>query len=503
MERRVTLIIEFPREPSNVWEVLENLWVELYRAAEWEMKRFVIGPVALYSAATQHSSVIIQSDSLHYTSSRTIWAMVIAGVPLGQRKVLWKLDPSTTMEDLSFAADEYNSTADERDRIKEILGYSEEEDRMISRWRMERVEREMRIQPATDEQWHDVRIRIQGYTYGDYNDFVSHFFTSACRQLSTAGWIHGESLVLHASTGPAHALSHREWTRVTFPDEVVARAFYYMAQNNRAEARHQTFNVEVWNPSFNAELNEPNRCNMLARWRATRAISEFTPQIAVGFFPAGTPLATLIDINEIIRGGNAGTACTRRRGSKPSNGGHSRASRRGYAPYHAMTSSNSKRKRGGSDHCMHGLNLEDASYSTIRRCFRARSYPTDCGNYVMSHVGCNQPPTLLTQSHSTHSNNDAPHGPPISSCTRVLDPGGAAVSPLELVASGATVVHQELVASHSAHYNNDAPYGPPTSSRHAGPRPGWLRCFAPGTHGKRCHSFAPGILGSLQYPQQQ
>ena len=303
VERRVTLIIEFPRGPSNIWEVLENLWVELYRAAEWEMKRFVIGPVALYSAATHYTSVVIQSDSLHYTSSRTIWATVIAGVPLGQRKVLWKLDPNTTMEDLSFAADEYNSTADERDRIKEILGYSEEEDRMISRWRMERAEREMRILPATDEQWYDVRIRIQGYTYGDYNDFVSHFFTSACRQLSTAGWIPGESPVLHASTGPAHAQSHREWARVTFPDEVVARAFYYMAQNNRAEARHQTFNVEVWNPSFNAELNEPNRCNMLARWRATRAISEFTPQIAVGFFPAGTPLATLIDINEILRGG--------------------------------------------------------------------------------------------------------------------------------------------------------------------------------------------------------
>ena len=174
---------------------------------------------------------------------------------------------------------------------------------MISRWRMERAEREPQcIQPATDEQWWDVRLRIQGYTYGDYNDFVSHFFTAVCRQLRTAGWMPGESPVLHASSGPAHALSHREWTRVTFPDEVVARAFYYMSQNNRAEARHQTFNVEVWNPSFNAELNEPNRCNRLARWRATRAISEFTPQAAAGFFPSGTPLATLIDINENIRG---------------------------------------------------------------------------------------------------------------------------------------------------------------------------------------------------------
>ena len=75
-----------------------------------------------------------------------------------------------------------------------------------------------------------------------------------------------------------------------------------------------------------------------------------------------------------------------------------------------MTGGNSKRKRGGSDHCMHGLNLEDASYSTIRRCFRARSHPTDCGNYVMSHDGCNQPPTLHTQSHNNHNNIDALHG---------------------------------------------------------------------------------------------
>ena len=45
VERRVTLIIEFLREPPNVWELLEGIWAELYKSAEWEMKRFVIGPV--------------------------------------------------------------------------------------------------------------------------------------------------------------------------------------------------------------------------------------------------------------------------------------------------------------------------------------------------------------------------------------------------------------------------------------------------------------------------
>ena len=128
--------------------------VELYKAAEWEMKRFVIGPVSLYSAATHNSSVVIQAESLNYTFSRTIWAMVIAGGPLGQRKVLWNLDPDTSVEDLTFAADEYNSTADDKDRIKEISAYSEEEDRMVTRWRMDRTEREPpRILPATDEHW--------------------------------------------------------------------------------------------------------------------------------------------------------------------------------------------------------------------------------------------------------------------------------------------------------------------------------------------------------------
>ena len=131
---------------------------------------------------------------------------------------------------------------------------------MVTRWRMERTEREPpRILPATDKQWWDIRLRIQGYTYGDYNDFVFHFFTVVCRQLRATSWIPRESPVLHVNTGPAHAQPHREWTRATFPDEVVARAFYYMAQNNRAEARRQRYNVEVWNPSFNAELNEPNR----------------------------------------------------------------------------------------------------------------------------------------------------------------------------------------------------------------------------------------------------
>ena len=74
-----------------------------------------------------------------------------------------------------------------------------------------------------------------------------------------------------------------------------------MSQNSRAESRHQTYNVEVWNPSFNAELNEPNRLNGLGRWRATRSIADLTPQAAIGFFPAGTPLAALIDVNDAVR----------------------------------------------------------------------------------------------------------------------------------------------------------------------------------------------------------
>ncbi|MFM7981611.1 MAG: hypothetical protein ACKPKO_20065, partial [Candidatus Fonsibacter sp.] len=33
MEKRVTLIIDLPKEPTDVWEFCENLWVQLYRSA--------------------------------------------------------------------------------------------------------------------------------------------------------------------------------------------------------------------------------------------------------------------------------------------------------------------------------------------------------------------------------------------------------------------------------------------------------------------------------------
>ena len=42
-----------------------------------------------------------------------MWAMVVGGVPLGQTKVLWELDPGVSMEYMLYAAEEYNFAVNE------------------------------------------------------------------------------------------------------------------------------------------------------------------------------------------------------------------------------------------------------------------------------------------------------------------------------------------------------------------------------------------------------
>ena len=74
-----------------------------------------------------------------------------------------------------------------------------------------------------------------------------------------------------------------------------------MSQSNRDEARHPTYMVEVRNSSFNAELNDPQRCARLARRRANVTIADFIPQTAVVFFPTGTAMTMLLD-SPVARG---------------------------------------------------------------------------------------------------------------------------------------------------------------------------------------------------------
>ena len=73
-----------------------------------------------------------------------------------------------------------------------------------------------------------------------------------------------------------------------------------------------------------------------------------------------------------------------------------------------MTGSSSKRKRGGTDRNMHGLN-SDLNYSTIRRCIRTCSHPTASGNYMTSHTRCTQPSIPHTHPRTPHTKDDAPH----------------------------------------------------------------------------------------------
>ena len=75
-----------------------------------------------------------------------------------------------------------------------------------------------------------------------------------------------------------------------------------------------------------------------------------------------------------------------------------------------MTCIPNKRKRGGDDRILHGMNLEFSNYSTIRRCIRAGSHPTATGNHLMSNVSTHTHPTILhTHTHTPRTVDDAPH----------------------------------------------------------------------------------------------
>ncbi|MFM7979975.1 MAG: hypothetical protein ACKPKO_11735, partial [Candidatus Fonsibacter sp.] len=131
---------------------------------------------------------------------------------------------------------------------------------------------------------------MQNYNFSDYDLLLSHFFSNLCvnskrlagimvrARYSTQLWalptlyptVNGEESRFATRSLLGHSTTWRK-TIVWKPANL-------------------TYVVEVWNPSFNAELNEPNRCSKLARWRATHAVADFTPQTAIGFFPQGTAL---------------------------------------------------------------------------------------------------------------------------------------------------------------------------------------------------------------------
>ncbi|MFM7989508.1 MAG: hypothetical protein ACKPKO_60360, partial [Candidatus Fonsibacter sp.] len=97
-----------------------------------------MGPIALYRQITTETLYIISADSLKYTTSKTVWANLAAGVPLQPRKTLKKLCLENSQGDLVLAVEEFNMTVSEENLIKSIAFYSTKEETMITLWSSDR-----------------------------------------------------------------------------------------------------------------------------------------------------------------------------------------------------------------------------------------------------------------------------------------------------------------------------------------------------------------------------
>ena len=63
MRKRVTLLLEFEHEPTDVYSVINGIWGILYKGINWEFNQIMVGPVSLYRMITverlrYHSSVV-------------------------------------------------------------------------------------------------------------------------------------------------------------------------------------------------------------------------------------------------------------------------------------------------------------------------------------------------------------------------------------------------------------------------------------------------------------
>ena len=94
--RRVTLLVECPIEPPDVWGVVETLWTVLYKAVNWDVNQIVIGPSALYTKFTTETLYLVTASDLFYTTDKELWALLAGGVPINANKVIWKLDRGPT-----------------------------------------------------------------------------------------------------------------------------------------------------------------------------------------------------------------------------------------------------------------------------------------------------------------------------------------------------------------------------------------------------------------------
>ena len=68
--------------------------------------------------------------------------------------------------------------------------------------------------------------------------------------------------------------------RASFPSATLARVVYYVAEDIRVEINRRTYTVDLWNSSFNLELNTQDRQKWMALFRAKAKIQDFTPTVA-------------------------------------------------------------------------------------------------------------------------------------------------------------------------------------------------------------------------------
>ena len=281
--KRVTLLIEFPIEPPDVWGVIETLWTVLYKAVNWDVNQIVIGPPALYTRFATETLYLVSASDLYYTTDKELWALLAGGVPINANKVIWKLDRSATQDDLIFAVLNFNENNSKNHSIQSIKVYSYEDDGLVTIWSLGQSERqsmEPRIELALDSEWHDVHMQIKEYVHTDYMQLAQNVFGEIMKNLQAAGWPGTEYATLHRPEREPHGGMHREWLRASFPSATLARTFYFVAKEIRVESSHRTYTLDLWNSSFNVELSSQDRQKRMSLFRAKAKIQDFTPTVA-------------------------------------------------------------------------------------------------------------------------------------------------------------------------------------------------------------------------------
>ena len=178
--KRVTLVVELPFEPPNLWDVIATIWCGLFRSVRWGTNQIIVGPLALYERIVTHSLLLVTSESLDYSTDKSVWSHIAGGVPVSSTKVLWKLEAQTDRDSFIFALEDFNEhTAGAKQSVLEVRAYDREADSMIPIWRKqsERSERGPRDNPLDlSIQYYDMYLKIPNYSYSDYMPFLEHVF---------------------------------------------------------------------------------------------------------------------------------------------------------------------------------------------------------------------------------------------------------------------------------------------------------------------------------------